>query len=103
MMNLVDIKFKLTATAVLRAFFVFLVFGLSPPCLFGVVQVMMAEKNRDIGRMTMARALAEKDAEQHIQRIQGGLGRVSWVYVRAFLPLLVGRAAGLLVNKNCKL
>lgn len=36
---------------------------------------MTAEKNRDIGRMTMARALEEKDAELYIQRIQGGLGK----------------------------
>ncbi|CAM9438366.1 unnamed protein product [Pylaiella littoralis] len=33
-------------------------------------QVMAAEKNRDIGGMTMAREVEEKAAELHIQRIQ---------------------------------
>lgn len=35
---------------------------------------MAAEKNRDIGSMTMAREVEEKAAELHIQRIQGGWG-----------------------------
>lgn len=32
---------------------------------------MIAEKNREIGSMTMAREVEEKEADLHIQRIQG--------------------------------
>lgn len=32
---------------------------------------MVAEKNREIGGMTMAREVEEKEADLHIQRIEG--------------------------------
>ena len=35
-------------------------------------QIMAAERNRDIGSMTMAREMEEKISDLHIQRIQGG-------------------------------
>ena len=55
------------------SFLVFLVFFIffAPRCVPSRRQIMAAERNRDIGSMTMAREMEEKISDFNIQRIQG--------------------------------